>query len=134
MNDSGSGSKSKRPLDDTVLNNIEEPPDVAKKRSRGPHDCLNYDESDEEEFTLFTQSNPEVVFEEPDPKPKLVFAKKSSAKKSSAKKSSKGKGAGKSSKSKNASKEGSSSEGKVGGNNELVFVLKFSLLYLFVEV
>ena len=122
MNDSASGSNSKRPLDDIVSNDNDKPPDVAKKRSRGPNDCLNYeDDSDEEEFTPYTQSNPDVMFMESESKPKLVFAKKSSAKKSSVK--SKRKGTGKSSKAKNGSKDGSSSKGKCGGNNELSFVL-----------
>ncbi len=42
-------------------------------RGRGPQDCLNWEESDEEEFVPFTQ------IPEP-PEPKLVFAKKSVAK------------------------------------------------------
>jgi hypothetical protein len=46
------------------------------KRPRGPSDCLDWDESEEEEFTPFTQERPKVVFEEP----KKVFARKSKPK------------------------------------------------------
>ena len=59
--------------------NEEEPPDVAKKRPRGPSDCLDYSESEEDDFVPFTQSNPEVVHTPPK---KKVFAKKSVAKRS----------------------------------------------------
>ena len=60
----------------------EEPPDVAKKRSRGPYDCLNWSDSEEDEvFTPFTQENPPLS-------PPKVFAKKSVGKRSLVKKSS----------------------------------------------
>ena len=59
----------------------DEPPDVAKKRPRGPSDCLNWSDSEEEEFVPFTQSNPEPVIEPV----KKVFAKKSAPKKSATK-------------------------------------------------
>ncbi len=49
------------------------PQDGSKKR--GPSDCL--EDSDEEEFTPFTQSNPELVFR---PSKKKIFARKSSSK------------------------------------------------------
>ena len=74
----------------------DEPPDVAKKRPRGPSDCLNWSDSEEEEFVPFTQSNPEPVIEPV----KKVFAKKSAPKNSGTKKqaskgsSRKGKSAG----------------------------------------
>ena len=55
---------------------LEESSDSAKKRPRGPYDCLNWDEDSEDEFVPFTQSNPEVVHTPV----KKVFAKKSSAK------------------------------------------------------
>jgi len=35
-------------------NNV--PPDGGRKRPRGPEDCLNWDDSDEEEFVSFTQA------------------------------------------------------------------------------
>ena len=55
----------------------EDPPDVPNKRGRGPSDCLDWSESDsEEEFTPYTQSNPEVHFP---PVKKKIFAKKSIA-------------------------------------------------------
>ena len=54
---------------------------VNEKRSRGPMDCLDWEDSDDEVFTPFTQSNPEVVFRSP------VCAKKSTGKKSSSKSS-----------------------------------------------
>lgn len=57
----------------------EEPPDVAKKRPRGPSDCLNWSDSEEDEFVPYTQSNPEVVYTPPK---KKVFAKKSVVKRS----------------------------------------------------
>ena len=47
----------------------------SKKRSRGPEDCLNY-ESEEEEFTPFTQ---EFLVNS---KPEQIFAKKSVVKRS----------------------------------------------------
>jgi hypothetical protein len=88
MSDSGS----KRPLDgsseaanpDDPLPDIppDIPPDAAhdsgKKRGRGPEDCLDWSESEEEEFTPFTQT-PEPSSND---KPKLVFAKKSVVKSS----------------------------------------------------
>ena len=83
-----------------------EPPDVAKKRPRGPSDCLDYDDSDEEEFTPFTQSNPEPVFVV---SPKKVFAKKSAVARS-AKKVSKKESSSKKSSKKGASYKNSSSE------------------------
>jgi len=58
----------------------EAPPDTAKKRSRGPSDCLNYSDS-EDEFVPFTQENPEVVTSST----KKVFAKKSAPKRSKSK-------------------------------------------------
>jgi hypothetical protein len=62
----------------------EDPPDSVKKKSRGPSDCLNWDDdSDEEmEFVPFTQPRPVPVVE---PIKKKVFAKKSVAKSSSGK-------------------------------------------------
>ena len=54
----------------------EDPPDVAKKRPRGPSDCLSWSDSeDEEEFTPFTQANPD-----PKVSPQKIFAKKSAPK------------------------------------------------------
>lgn len=62
-------------------------PQGAQKRGRGPEDCLNWDDSDEEEFVPFTQAR---VFT-PRCEPKRVYAKKSvvkgSAKGNPAKKS-----------------------------------------------
>ena len=53
--------------------------DVTHKRPRGPFDCLNWSEDeDEEDLGPYTQL-PEPV-EEPPPSPKKVFAKKSVAK------------------------------------------------------
>jgi hypothetical protein len=55
--------------------------EAEKKRPRGPSDCLNWDDSEEDDFlTCYSQK-----FESP-PRKKM-FAKKSSVKKSSAKKS-----------------------------------------------
>jgi hypothetical protein len=63
---------------------VDDPPDVSKKRPRGPYDCLNWDDSDEDEvFTPYTQENPKVVHT-----PIKVFAKKSSGRKGGSKKSS----------------------------------------------
>ena len=79
----------------------EEPPDPTLKRPRGPYDCLNWDDSDEDEvFTPFTQENPPIS-------PGKVFAKKSSANKGSAKKSSV-----KNSRAKNRKKSTSKEKGK----------------------
>jgi len=58
-----------------------EPPDGSKKRARGPSDCLDWSESDEEVFTPFTQA-----FTPTSPPPKKVFRKKASVKKSGGKK------------------------------------------------
>ena len=56
--------------------------DGTHKRPRGPLDCLNWSE-DEDEFVPFTQlPEPDA---EPTPLPKKVFAKKSSAKNSKSK-------------------------------------------------
>ena len=55
----------------------EDPPDTTKKRPRGPSDCLDWSDS-EEEFVPFTQENPEVVTSSA----KKVFAKKSAPKRS----------------------------------------------------
>jgi hypothetical protein len=60
-----------------------DPPDVIPKRSRGPADCLNWDESDKEEFTPYTQENPQVVFPTPEKKMKKKGAKNLGVKKSS---------------------------------------------------
>ncbi len=58
--DSSTEGGHKRPVD-------EEPPEDRgenSKRSRGPSDCLDWDEYDDEDevFTPYTQSNPEVVY------------------------------------------------------------------------
>ncbi len=71
---SSSESRSKRTLDDNDNVQSEEFSDVAKKRPRGPYDCLDWDESDSDEFTPFTQSYSE---ESRFPPPATVFAKKS---------------------------------------------------------
>ena len=47
------------------------------KRPRGPLDCLNWSDSDDEEFTPYTQANPSPVSS---PVAPIVFAKKSSGK------------------------------------------------------
>ena len=79
----------------------EEPPDRGKKRPRGPYDCLNWSDSDEDEvFTPFTQENPPLS-------PPKVFAKKSSAKKGFAKNSSAKNSSAKNSSAKNASAKNS---------------------------
>jgi len=57
---------------------VEDPPDLVKKRPRGPSDCLD-DDSEEEDFVPFTQISPEVVCS---PEKKKVFAKKSMVKRS----------------------------------------------------
>ncbi len=72
----------------------EDDPNVGEKRPRGPADCLDWDES-EEEFTPFTQ---ERIFTPRVQEP--VFAKKSSAKRSK-----KGKSKGNGSKCKSSSKK-----------------------------
>ena len=64
---------SKRLLDEEVPGNGQD----QNKRSRGPLDCLNWDDSDEEEFTPFTQANPSPVSS---PVAPIVVAKKSSGK------------------------------------------------------
>ena len=69
MSDTGENGL-KRPLEAEAKIEEERPPDIAKKRPRGPSDCLSWSDSDEEEFTPFTQENPE-------PKVVKVFAKKS---------------------------------------------------------
>ncbi len=74
--DSSAEGGHKRPVDS-------DPPDdpgEKSKRSRGPSDCLDWDEYDDEdqEFTPYTQSNPEVVY--PSPK-KSPAVKKSPGKK-----------------------------------------------------
>ena len=79
----------------------DEPPDVAKKRPRGPSDCLDWSESEEEDFVPYTQSNPEVVHTPPK---KKVFAKKSVVKSSLGKAGSGKKGGAKSSGAKDVSK------------------------------
>jgi hypothetical protein len=100
-----STSGSKRNHDSDGKSQSEDSTDCAK-RPRGPYDCLNWDDDSDEEFTPFTQSNPEGV---PPTPPKKVFAVKSSAKsssKSSVKRSSKSSvnaGAKKSSKAKGKS-------------------------------
>ena len=102
-NESGADELSnKRPHEAGEDKVDEDPPDVSKKRSRGPDDCLNYEESDEEEFTPYTQANPEVVYESP--KKKKVFAKKSVPKRSGGKKPRAKKAVVKSTKSSAASK------------------------------
>ena len=50
---------------------------MARIRTNGPLDCLNWDDSDEEEFTPFTQANPSPVSS---PVAPIVVAKKSSGK------------------------------------------------------
>ena len=46
----------------------DESPGNGQKRGRGPADCLNWEEeSDEEEFTPFTQENPVLEVVEPVP-------------------------------------------------------------------
>ena len=97
----------KRPHESGENKVHEDPPDVSKKRPRGPEDCLDYDESDEEEFTPYTQENPEVVFVPP--KKKIVFAKKSAPKRSGGKKPRAKKAVVKS------TKTSASSEGKFSG-------------------
>ena len=83
MSDSGDKGpfegSSKRTLED------DEGQEAVTKRPRGPYDCLDWSDSDDEPFTPFTQSNPP-------PSPPKVFAVKSKAKKVVSKKSSKEKG------------------------------------------
>ncbi len=57
---------------------LEDEPDLATKRPRGPSDCLDWEDS-EEEFTPFTQERPVDLFKE------VVIAKKSAPKRSFAK-------------------------------------------------
>lgn len=67
-----------KPIEEGEGKAQEDPPDVAKKRPRGPSDCLSWSDSeDEADFTPYTQPNPEVVFVSPE----KVFAKKSAPKK-----------------------------------------------------
>ena len=73
MSDTGENGL-KRPSEAEGKMDVERPPDIAKKRPRGPSDCLSWEDSDEEVFTPFTQENPE-------PKVVKVFAKKSVPKK-----------------------------------------------------
>ncbi len=74
MEGSGESSK-KRSLDEEACVN----PDVQIKR-RGPSDCLNWDEDDEdEEFTPYTQENPVIVHNIP----QKSFARKAVVKSSS---------------------------------------------------
>jgi hypothetical protein len=93
--DTGQSSK-KDPGEDESVQGMEVDAGASRKRCRGPQDCLDWDESDDDEvFTPFTQSNPVIIESEPEevfakksaPK-KMCGRKKSSAKKSSAKKSS----------------------------------------------
>ena len=82
---------SKRTLDPGDPKVCDDPPDLPKKRSRGPMDCLNWDDSDEEEFVPFTQSNPEVVWETPPRLPVEKAASTVSRAKNSAAKNGRGK-------------------------------------------
>ena len=82
MSESGSNRPDdinrKRPCDEGSSSAVEDPPDVSKKRTRGPNDCLDWEDSDEEyEFTPFTQIPEDVPAASPKAK---VFARKSSAK------------------------------------------------------
>ena len=52
---------------------VEDVPDVVKKRPRGPSDCLE-DDNEEEEFVPFTQESPAVIWS---PEKKKVHVKKS---------------------------------------------------------
>ena len=121
----------------------EDPPDQGSKRPRGPADCLDWSDSDDEcEFTPFTQENPVRI--EPDvtsaksSSAKSSSAKTSSAKTSSAKTSSAKKTSAKTSvgqlsfarKSSAASVSKSKSKGKCLGN-VLSFVLVMLLLIIF---
>ena len=84
--------------------------DKAKKRSRGPDDCLDWSDS-EEEFVPYTQSNPEPAYVAPkkakNRSPKNPVASKSSASKSSATKSSARKSSTKKSSAKKSSDQSS---------------------------
>ena len=76
----------KRSID---LDEANDPPDIPKKRPRGPLDCLNWSDSEEEEFVPYTQSNPSppACLSSPPrcPTPTKVLTKKSAAKNRSAK-------------------------------------------------
>jgi hypothetical protein len=81
VSSSESGIKRRDNSADNEKGQSEEVPDVPTKRPRGPFDCLDWDDSDEEEFVPFTQSySEESRFPPRAPSPVAVFAKKSSAK------------------------------------------------------
>jgi hypothetical protein len=106
--------------------------DGGMNRKRGPADCLNWDESDEDEvFTPFTQTPEAVTVEIPK---KKVFARKSTAKSSTTKKVSAKKSCAKSSSSggsslKDARKRGSRAKGKSLG---MLNIVKFGLVMYWV--
>ena len=108
-------------------------PVTSTKRPRGPYDCLDWSDSDDEPFTPFTQSNPS---------PPKIFAKKSKAKNVGSKKSSKGKGVSKKSVAKNSSNKDGSVVSKLKGKSlgnylllcNMVFLLSIIvLLYFFIN-
>jgi hypothetical protein len=65
---------------------------IPAKRGRGPSDCLDWDDSDEGEFTPFTQERPELFWSPPTESTPVKKVKKSASKRAvkSSKKSSGG--------------------------------------------
>ena len=107
-------------------------PVTSTKRPRGPYDCLDWSDSDDEPFTPFTQSNPS---------PPKIFAKKSKAKNVGSKKSSKGKGVSKKSVAKNSSNKDGSVVSKLKGKSlgnylllrNMVFLLSLIVIFTFLS-
>lgn len=104
MDDDHSIDQKKRQAEDGK--HLDDDPDIPNKRSRGPNDCLDWDMSDEEEFTPFTQGCPDIRWPSQEEK---TTSKKSSSKNSSEKGKGKGKGKGKRS-GKSSSKVGKSAK------------------------
>jgi hypothetical protein len=87
MDDDHSIEQKKRQAEDGK--HLDDVPDIANKRSQSPNDCLDWDMSDEEEFTLYTQGCHDIRWPSQEEK---ATSKKRSSKNSLEKGKGKGKG------------------------------------------